>query len=47
MGPLCVPPMDPGGGLEFDLLDRTPGIPTVDEPGLVEPVNGLGEGTVR
>jgi len=38
--------MDPGRGLDLDLLDRPPGTLPVDQLGLVEPVDGLGEGVV-
>src|ERR1035437_7740934 len=41
-----VPPVDPGGGSEFDLFGAAPGAPATDQLGLVQPVDGLGEGVV-
>ena len=46
MEPLCVPPVDPGRGLQFDLLDALPASLSVDPLGLVEAIDGLGEGVV-
>ncbi len=39
-----VPELDPLGGRELDLLDRAPGLAALDQLGLVQPVDGLGEG---
>ena len=44
--PLGIPPGDPGRGRELDRIDGAPGTPGPDELGLVEPVDGLGEGVV-
>jgi hypothetical protein len=43
---LVVPPGDPGGGRELDLLDAAPGALSMDELGLVETVDRLGQGVV-
>jgi predicted glycoside hydrolase/deacetylase ChbG (UPF0249 family) len=34
-------------GREFDLLDGAPGAALADQLGLVEPVDGLGEGVIE
>ena len=44
--PAMVPEVDPVGRGELDLLDRAPALPAVDELGLVQPVDRLGEGVV-
>jgi hypothetical protein len=44
--PLGIPPGDPARGGELDLVDRAPGTLRADELGLVEAVDGLGEGVV-
>jgi hypothetical protein len=44
--PAGVPERDPVRGRELDLLDRPPGPATVDEFGLVQAVDGLGESVV-
>jgi hypothetical protein len=41
-----VEPVDPFGGGELDLLDAAPGFSRVDQFGLVQPVDGLGQGVV-
>src|SRR3990170_6418808 len=41
-----VPEMDPVGGRELDLLDRSPRTAAVDELGLVQAVDGLRQGVV-
>jgi hypothetical protein len=43
---LAVPPVDRLAGRELDLLDRAPRPSPVDELGLVQPVDGLGERVV-
>src|SRR5664279_4544778 len=43
---LVVPPGHPGCGRELDLVDRPPGALGPDELGLVQAVDGLGEGVV-
>ena len=40
--PAGVPEVDPFGGRELDLLDRSPGSGAVDQLGLVQPVDSLG-----
>lgn len=42
-----VPEVDPLGRRQLDLLDRAPGTAAVDELGLVEPVDALGQGVVE
>jgi hypothetical protein len=44
--PALVPPVEPGGGREFDLVDGMPGTPASDQLGLVQTVDCLGEGVV-
>ena len=41
-----VEPVDPFGGGQLDLLDRPPGLAGFDQLGLVQPVDGLGQGVV-
>ena len=41
-----VEPVDPFGGGELDVLDGPPGLAGLDQLGLVEPVDGLGQGVV-
>ena len=43
---VVVEPPDPFEGGEFDVLDPRPGTAGVDELGLVEADDGLGQGTV-
>ncbi len=44
--PSVVPEGDPVGGGELDLLDRAPAGSAMDELGLVQPVDRLGERVV-
>jgi hypothetical protein len=41
-----VPPVDPLGGRQLDLLEGTPRTAPIDELGLIEPDHGLGESAV-
>ena len=44
--PAVVEPVDVGEGRPLDVLDSLPGSSAVDELGLVEPVEALGQGVV-
>ena len=46
MEPIGVPEADPAGGRQLDLVDAPPGTVAVDQLGLVQPVDGLGQGIV-
>jgi hypothetical protein len=41
-----VEPVDPFGGGQFEFLDGPPWLAGFDQFGLVEPVDGLGQGIV-
>ena len=41
-----VEPVDPFEGGELEVVEAAPGAAVADELGLVEPVDGLGEGVV-
>ena len=41
--PLVVEPVDPAGGGRLDVLDGLPGLAAVDQFGLVQPDDGLGQ----
>ena len=47
MEPPFVPPTDPGGGGQLELFEGPPGSLSVDQFGLVGPVDRLGEGIVE
>ena len=41
-----VEPVDPFGGGQFDFLDGAPGLAGLDQLGLVQPIDRLGQGVV-